>query len=208
MLDGAPPWRAELNRRWGGRADWAAFLTWEIDFRAEQWNRDSLPAGRFPKPIRPRGNQGRERILVEFTPGIRAFAPVVETLDDEFRIVEWEQPGAGLVRGCVARMDVQTEAGEFIWQWDRTFELVEEEQQAATGQEAEVFAGFVVSESGAYFVQLPQDNEFGFSLFDADQSWPGGIGAARKWTAVARESVPPEVEEELGWILDEFQPVI
>ncbi len=82
-------------------------------------------------------------------------------------------------------------------------DLAEEEQQAATGQEAEVFAGFVVSESGAYFVQLPQDNEFGFSLFDADQSWPGGIGAARTWTAVARESVPPEVEEELGWILDE-----
>ena len=132
MLQGAPPWRAELNRRWGGRADWAAFLTWEIDFRAEQWNRDSLPAGRFPKPIRPRGNQGRE---------------------------------------------------------------------------AEVFAGFVVSESGAYFVQLPQDNEFGFSLFDADQSWPGGIGAARTWTAVARESVPAEAERALGWILDGVQPV-
>jgi len=74
MLNGAPPWRAELNRRWAHREDWKAFLQWEIDFQAEQWNRDSLPAGRFPKPIRPRAEQaaaGRhveEKILVEFTP--------------------------------------------------------------------------------------------------------------------------------------------
>jgi len=149
----------------------------------------------------------REQILVEFTPGVRGWFEPVEILSDEYCVIEWNQPGAGLVRGCVARMDVQTEAGEFIWQWDGTFEPVEEEQQAATGQEAEVFAGFVVSESGAYFVQLPQDNEFGFSLFDADQSWPGGIGAARTWTAVARESVPAEAERALGWILDGVQPV-
>jgi len=36
MLQGAPPWRAELNRRWAGRGDWKAFLAWEIDFHAEQ----------------------------------------------------------------------------------------------------------------------------------------------------------------------------
>ena len=275
MLSAAPPWRAELNRRWAGREDWQRFLQWEISYQAEQWNRDSLPARRFPVPIKPRVTQacqarhpagydiqvrrvstrkvqvcaiaddGRaysdtlndsrpdedlrdlaaqyaaapsevellamlqpvedepeERILVEFTPGVRGWFEPVEILSDEYCDIEWNQPGAGQVRGCVTRLDVQTEAGEFIWQWDGMFEPIEEEQQAATGQEAEVFAGFVVSESGAYFVQLPQDNEFGFSLFDADQSWPGGIGAARTWTAVARESVPPEVEESMGWIVD------
>jgi len=88
MLNGAPPWRAELNRRWGGRADWKAFLQWEISYQAEQWNKDSLPAGRFPKPIRPRGNQGRERILVEFTPGVRGWFEPVEFLSDEIAIIE------------------------------------------------------------------------------------------------------------------------
>lgn len=137
MLDGAPPWRAELNRRWASREDWKRFLEWEIDFRAEQWNRDSLPAGRFPKPIRPRAEQaaaGRhveEKILVEFTPGVRAFAPVVEVLSDEYRVVEWDQPGVGLVRGCAVRTDTHNGCGEFLWAWDGTFEPVEEEQQAA-----------------------------------------------------------------------------
>ncbi len=84
--------------------------------------------------------------------------------------------------------------------------------QAAGGQGTEpvreeskggVFAGFVVTPEGEYFIQRPADNQWGFELLSADQSWPGGIGAARSWKAVARESVPPEVEEELGWILDE-----
>ncbi len=204
MLDGAPPWRAELNRRWGGRADWAAFLAWEIDFQAEQWNRDSLPARRFPVPIKPRVTQcgqarhpagydiqvrrvstrkvqvcaiaddGRaysdtlndsapdedlrdlaeqyaaapsevellsmlqpvedepeERILVEFTPGIRAFVPVMEILDDDLCVIEWTQPGIGRVCGCAEKTDKANEAGEPLWVWDGEFQPVEEEQQAA-----------------------------------------------------------------------------
>jgi len=35
MLNGAPPWRAELNRRWAHREDWKAFLQGEIDFQAQ-----------------------------------------------------------------------------------------------------------------------------------------------------------------------------
>ena len=66
-----------------------------------------------------------------------------------------------------------------------------------------IFTGFVITPEGEYFIQRPADNQWGFELLSADQSWPGGIGAARSWKAVARESVPPEVEEELGWILDE-----
>ncbi len=67
-----------------------------------------------------------------------------------------------------------------------------------------IFKGFVVTPSGEYFVQRPALNQWGFELVDSDSSWPGGIGAAKKWTAVAREDVPPEVEDSLGWILDEF----
>ena len=198
MLSAAPPWRKELSSRWADRADWAAFLAWEIDFQAEQWNRDSLPVG-FSKPIRPRvaqaGNarhpagydiqvrrvstrkvqvcaiadDGRaysdtlndsapdedlrdlaeqyaaapseaellamlqpvedepeERILVEFTPGIRAFVPVMETLDDDLCVIEWTQPGIGLVRGAVQRTDETNDNGEPVWEWDGTFEPVEE----------------------------------------------------------------------------------
>ncbi len=192
MLNGAPPWRAELNRRWAGREDWQRFLQWEISYQAEQWNRDSLPARRFPKPIRPRvaqaGNarhpaeydievrrvstrkvqvcaiaddgraysdtlndsapdedlqdlaeqyaaapsepellamlQPEERILVEFTPGVRAFVPVMEILDDDLCVIEWTQPGVGRVCGCAGKTDRANDAGDFIWQWDGTFELL------------------------------------------------------------------------------------
>ena len=67
-----------------------------------------------------------------------------------------------------------------------------------------VYCGYVVTDNGNYLIQRPADNQWGFELLSADQSWPGGIGAARTWTAVAREDVPPEVEDSLGWILDEF----
>ena len=66
-----------------------------------------------------------------------------------------------------------------------------------------VYCGYVVTDNGNYLIQRPALNQLGFELLSADQSWPGGIGAARTWKAVAREDVPPEVEEELGWILDE-----
>jgi len=72
---------------------------------------------------------------------------------------------------------------------------------------ATVFTGFVLTQAGEYLVQRPADNQWGFELLDADQSWPGGIGVATQWTAVARESVPAEAERALGWILDGVQPV-
>ncbi len=125
MLDGAPPWRAELNRRWASREDWKRFLEWEIDFRAEQWNRESLPVGFSKHSIRPCGNQGQERILIEFVPGVRGWFTPVEILSDEFYIIEWTQPGAGRVRGCVVRTDETNDNGEPVWAWDGTFEPVE-----------------------------------------------------------------------------------
>lgn len=125
MLSAAPPWRAELNRRWAHREDWKAFLQWEIDFQAEQWNRESLPVGFSKHSIRPCGNQGQERILIEFVPGVRGWFTPVEILSDEFYIIEWTQPGAGRVRGCVVRTDETNDNGEPVWAWDGTFEPVE-----------------------------------------------------------------------------------
>ncbi len=194
MLSAAPPWRAELNRRWAGREDWQRFLQWEISYQAEQWNRDSLPARRFPVPIKPRVTQcgqarhqagydietrrvsarkvqvravaddGRaysdtlndsrsdedlqglaeqyaaapsepellamlwpeseeekEKILVEFTPGVRGWFEPVEILSDEYCVIEWNQPGAGRVRGAVQRTDETNDNGEPVWGWDGTF---------------------------------------------------------------------------------------
>ncbi|MFB3789549.1 MAG: hypothetical protein ACE15F_24590 [bacterium] len=53
MLDGAPEWRRELNRWWGDREDWTAFLRWEKGFKA------AAASGRFaPFPdIRRRNHQ-------------------------------------------------------------------------------------------------------------------------------------------------------
>ncbi|MFB3789550.1 MAG: hypothetical protein ACE15F_24595 [bacterium] len=72
-----------------------------------------------------------------------------------------------------------------------------------------IFMGFVMAADGKHFVQLPVGNRWGFSLFapnrcwpDGIQEWPGGIGAARTWQAAARESVPPEVEKTMGWLID------
>lgn len=67
-----------------------------------------------------------ERILVEFDPGVRGWFEPVEYLSDEIAVIEWTQPGAGRVRGCVTRTDETNGAGEPVWVWDGTFEPVEE----------------------------------------------------------------------------------
>lgn len=67
--------------------------------------------------------------------------------------------------------------------------------------------GYVQADTtGEYFVQIPDDNQWGFTLCGEDQSYPGGFDAAPNGTRfipVARENVPPEIDESLGWILDE-----
>ena len=175
MLDGAPPWRAELNRRWAGREDWKAFLAWEKERQAGNARHqagydietrrvsarkvqvravaddgraysDTLNDSRSDEDLQglaeqyaaapsepellamlwPESEEEKEQILVEFTPGVRGWFEPVEILSDEYCVIEWNQPGAGQVRGCVTRLDVQTEAGEFIWQWDGSFQLIEQ----------------------------------------------------------------------------------
>ena len=63
----------------------------------------------------------------------------------------------------------------------------------------------------AYAVQLPDDNQWGFSLAKAEgewsQSWPGGFGLATEWTAVAREDVPARVRAEMDWLLRTSTPL-
>lgn len=36
MLEGAPPWRQELDRRWAGREDWQRFIEWERNQNHEE----------------------------------------------------------------------------------------------------------------------------------------------------------------------------
>jgi hypothetical protein len=66
-----------------------------------------------------------------------------------------------------------------------------------------VFRGFVLTDRGEFMIQRPAQNQWGFELVNQEGSWPGGIDAASQWTAVSRDSVPPEIEAYLGWILDE-----
>jgi len=60
---------------------------------------------------------------------------------------------------------------------------------------------YVQTDEGKYLIQLPDDSRFGFSLYDEDQSWEGGVGIATGWAAVSASSVPAKVRAKLDWIL-------
>lgn len=73
---------------------------------------------------------------------------------------------------------------------------------------ATVKAGYVVGDNGKILLQIPTDGQFGFSLFDEDDSWAGGIGAGLKtWTAIPEDDkrITEEDKKRLGWILDEWR---
>ena len=46
-------------------------------------------------------------------------------------------------------------------------------------------------------MQAPDDNEWGFTLYSDDQSWPGGFGLG-EWTLVPANTVPNDVKALLG----------
>jgi hypothetical protein len=74
----------------------------------------------------------------------------------------------------------------------------------------DVKAGYVKDTKGRYYVQLPDDNQWGFSICDDNQTWPGGFGllanhGVSTWHMVPEDEVPPEEQERLGWILDDFE---
>jgi len=65
--------------------------------------------------------------------------------------------------------------------------------------------GYVLTDRGTILVQLPDDTAPGYSLYDDDQSWPGGLGVAREWTALAADDprITDADRERLGWLLEE-----
>lgn len=67
----------------------------------------------------------------------------------------------------------------------------------------EVEKGFVTD--GTHFlVQIPSENQWGFSLADDDQTFPGGFGSGMtSWRIVPAEQVPTEDRERLEWMLTE-----
>jgi hypothetical protein len=70
----------------------------------------------------------------------------------------------------------------------------------------QVDAGFVRDAQGNYFVQLPDDNQWGFSICDDDQTWPGGLGGpSSPWKLVDADEVPAADRDRLAWILDDFE---
>lgn len=68
-------------------------------------------------------------------------------------------------------------------------------------------AGYVVTERGTVYVQLPADNAHGFVLADDDQTWDGGIGLADSWELVSDSDprITDEDRERLSWLLDEHR---
>ena len=62
----------------------------------------------------------------------------------------------------------------------------------------------------AYAVQLPDNNQWGFSLARAEgewsQTWPGGFGLADGWTAIPLAKVPTRVRAEMDWLFDDDDP--
>lgn len=62
--------------------------------------------------------------------------------------------------------------------------------------------GYVRDDRGNVFVQLPADNQWGFSLFDDDQEFPGGFGIGR-WTAISADQTSEADHARLSWLLTE-----
>jgi hypothetical protein len=67
--------------------------------------------------------------------------------------------------------------------------------------------GFVLGSDGRIYVQVPADNQWGFSICDDDQSWPGGFSSGlESWTLLANDDqrITEDDRERVGWILDEL----
>ena len=62
---------------------------------------------------------------------------------------------------------------------------------------------YVLTECGDYLLQIPYDVPFGFALVDDDQTFPGGIGVAKRWQKVDIGEVPRGVRDRLDWIIEE-----
>ena len=62
---------------------------------------------------------------------------------------------------------------------------------------------YVTDGQGNFFVQLPDSNQWGFSLFDDELSWPGGFGICNDgFFAVTPDQVPQEDRDRLDWLFN------
>jgi hypothetical protein len=69
-----------------------------------------------------------------------------------------------------------------------------------------VKAGFVLGSDGDIYAQIPADNQWGFSICDDDQAWPGGFNSGlESWTLLANDDprITEDDRERIGWMLDE-----
>jgi hypothetical protein len=66
--------------------------------------------------------------------------------------------------------------------------------------------GYVIDKNDNIFVQIPSDNQFGFSIASDDQTWEGGIGLG-EWMLLENDDprITEDVKESLQWIIDENQ---
>lgn len=62
-----------------------------------------------------------------------------------------------------------------------------------------------VTDGSGYYVQMPANNQWGFSIHSDDMEWPGGFGVFtnRKWWAIQPDQVPADDRAKLEWILGE-----
>ena len=69
-----------------------------------------------------------------------------------------------------------------------------------------VRAGYVLCSNGDILAQIPEDNQYGFSLLSDDQSYPGGIGCgSRTWRLLPddHQAILRSDREKLGWIIEQ-----
>jgi hypothetical protein len=70
---------------------------------------------------------------------------------------------------------------------------------------SDIPAGYVITDDGQIFVQLPAENRWGFLIADDDQSWEGGFGLGIGGFTLLDEDDPRITDadrERLGWMLD------
>lgn len=139
---------------------------------------------------------------------------------DEFRVlvkrwlvdagwdVEWaHQQTVGT--GCIVQQGGQAEYHAFSAACDASSKEFSDDlrryMEVERTQENEVKAGYVIDNHGNILVQIPDDNQWGFSLCDGESTQPGGFGfSAKEWTLLSDDDprITDEVRESLQWILD------
>lgn len=63
---------------------------------------------------------------------------------------------------------------------------------------------YVTDGKGYFLVQVEDNTQFGFSLLDDDQAWPGGFGSGmQSWHYVPKSAVPRKVRRRLDFLLEE-----